>query len=704
MAQDVLTDLNKVRNIGIMAHIDAGKTTTTERILFYTGVNHKIGETHDGASTTDWMEQEKERGITITSAAVTCFWNKNQINIIDTPGHVDFTVEVERSLRVLDGAVAVFDAKEGVEPQSETVWRQADKYNVPRICFVNKMDKLGADFYFTVDTIISRLGAKPLVMQLPIGSESDFIGVVDLIEMRALVWPGDAKGDVTMGAKYEVQEIPADLQAKAEEYRAKLIETVAETDDVLLEKFFGGEEITVPEIKAAIRKLTVNNEIYPVLCGSAFKNRGVQPMLDAVIDYLPSPLDVPAIEAHNPRDEEQVIMRHADATEPFSALAFKVAVHPFFGRLTYVRVYSGRIDSGAQVVNSTKGKKERIGKIFQMHANKENPVDYVTAGNIYAVIGLKDTTTGDTLSDPDNQVVLESMTFPEPVIEVAIEPKTKADQEKLGTAIQKLAEEDPTFRTEQNQETGQTVIKGMGELHLDILVDRMKREFNVEANVGKPQVAYRETLRRPVEKYDYTHKKQTGGSGQFAKVQISLEPMEVTPETSYEFVNAVTGGRVPREYIPSVDAGIQDAMQVGVLAGFPTVGVKATLVDGAAHDVDSSEMAFKIAGSMAYKEAARKANPVLLEPLMAVEVRTPEEYMGDVIGDLNSRRGQIQSMEDASGVKVVRANVPLSEMFGYIGDLRSKTSGRAVYSMQFDSYAEVPKAVADEIVQKSKGE
>ena len=704
MAQDVLTDLNKVRNIGIMAHIDAGKTTTTERILFYTGVNHKIGETHDGASTTDWMEQEKERGITITSAAVTCFWNKNQINIIDTPGHVDFTVEVERSLRVLDGAVAVFDAKEGVEPQSETVWRQADKYNVPRICFVNKMDKLGADFYFTVDTIVSRLGAKPLVMQLPIGSESDFIGVVDLIEMRALVWPGDAKGDVTMGAKYEVQEIPADLQAKAEEYRAKLIETVAETDDVLLEKFFGGEEITVPEIKAAIRKLTVNNEIYPVLCGSAFKNRGVQPMLDAVIDYLPSPLDVPAIEAHNPRDEEQVIMRHADATEPFSALAFKVAVHPFFGRLTYVRVYSGRIDSGAQVVNSTKGKKERIGKIFQMHANKENPVDFVTAGNIYAVIGLKDTTTGDTLSDPDNQVVLESMTFPEPVIEVAIEPKTKADQEKLGTAIQKLAEEDPTFRTEQNQETGQTVIKGMGELHLDILVDRMKREFNVEANVGKPQVAYRETLRRTVEKYDYTHKKQTGGSGQFAKVQISLEPMEVTPETSYEFVNAVTGGRVPREYIPSVDAGIQDAMQVGVLAGFPTVGVKATLLDGAAHDVDSSEMAFKIAGSMAYKEAARKANPVLLEPLMAVEVRTPEEYMGDVIGDLNSRRGQIQSMEDASGVKVVRANVPLSEMFGYIGDLRSKTSGRAVYSMQFDSYAEVPKAVADEIVQKSKGE
>jgi len=704
VAQDVLTDLTKVRNIGIMAHIDAGKTTTTERILFYTGVNHKLGETHDGASTTDWMEQEKERGITITSAAVTCFWNKNQINIIDTPGHVDFTVEVERSLRILDGAVAVFDGKEGVEPQSETVWRQADKYNVPRICFVNKMDKLGADFYFTVETIVSRLGAKPLVLQLPIGAESDFVGVVDLVEMRALVWEGDSKGDVTMGAKYEVQEIPADLQAKAEEYRAALLETVAETDDVLLEKYFGGEELTVAEIKGAIRKLTIASEVYPVLCGSAFKNRGVQPMLDAVVDYLPSPLDVPAVQGHDVKDPEVILERHADAAEPFSALVSKIAVHPFFGRLTYIRVYSGALESGAQVINSTKGKKERIGKIFQMHANKEIPVPSVTAGHIYAVIGLKDTTTGDTLSDAANPIILESMTFPEPVIEVAIEPKTKADQEKLGTAIQKLAEEDPTFRTEQNVETGQTVIKGMGELHLDILVDRMKREFNVEANVGKPQVAYRETIRKTVEKYDYTHKKQTGGSGQFAKVQITIEPLEVTAEVSYEFVNAVTGGRVPREYIPSVDAGIRDAMQVGVLAGFPTVGVKATLVDGAAHDVDSSEMAFKIAGSMAYKEAARRANPVLLEPLMAVEVRTPEEYMGDVIGDLNSRRGQIQAMEDATGVKVVRALVPLSEMFGYVGDLRSKTSGRAVYSMSFDSYAEVPKAVADEIVQKSKGE
>ena len=705
MAQDVLTDLNKVRNIGIMAHIDAGKTTTTERILYYTGITHKIGEVHDGAATMDWMAQEQERGITITSAATTCFWNKHQINIIDTPGHVDFTVEVERSLRVLDGAVAVFDGKEGVEPQSETVWRQADKYDVPRICFVNKMDKLGADFYYTVDTIIKRLGAKPLVIQLPIGFENSFEGVVDLVEMRALTWRGDSKGDVELGAKYDIEEIPADLVEKANEYRAALLEVVAETDDTLLERFMEGDtDFSVAEIKAAIRKLTISSQIYPVLCGSAFKNRGVQPMLDAVVDYLPTPLDVPAIEAHDPRDEEKVILRHPDATEPFAALAFKVAVHPFFGRLTYIRVYSGRADSGAQLVNATKGKKERIGKIFQMHANKENPVDSVTAGHIYAVIGLKDTTTGDTLTDPTHQVVLESMTFPEPVIEVAIEPKTKADQEKLGLAIQKLAEEDPTFRTEQNIDTGQTVIKGMGELHLDILVDRMKREFGVEANVGKPQVAYRETIRRVVEKHDFTHKKQTGGSGQFAKIQISLEPMEVTAEKSYEFVNKVTGGRIPREYIPSVDHGIQDALQVGVLAGYPMVGVMAILLDGAAHDVDSSEMAFKIAGSMAFKEAARKADPVLLEPLMAVEVRTPEEYMGDVIGDLNSRRGQIQSMEDATGVKVIAAKVPLSEMFGYVGDLRSKTSGRAVYSMSFDSYSEVPRAVADEIIQKNKGE
>ena len=700
MAQDVLTDLNKVRNIGIMAHIDAGKTTTTERILFYTGITHKIGEVHDGAATMDWMEQEQERGITITSAATTCFWDKNQINIIDTPGHVDFTVEVERSLRVLDGAVAVFDGKEGVEPQSETVWRQADKYDVPRICFVNKMDKLGADFYFTVKTIIERLGAKPLVIQIPIGAESTFEGVVDIVQMKALTW----RGDVEMGSKYVVEDIPADLVDKANEYRTALLETVAETDEALMEKYFAGEELTIAEIKGAIRKLTISSQIYPVLCGSAFKNKGVQPMLDAVIDYLPSPLDVPAIIGSNPRNEEEKITREPKADGPFAALAFKVMTHPFFGRLTYIRVYSGKCDSGAQVVNSTKDRKERIGKMFQMHANKENPVEFATAGHIYAVIGLKDTTTGDTLCDGDNQVVLESMTFPKPVIDVAIEPKTKADQEKLGLAIQKLAEEDPTFRVEHDHETGQTVISGMGELHLDILVDRMRREFKVEANVGKPQVAYRETIKRVVEKYDYTHKKQTGGSGQFAKVQIKLEPMEVTEDKAYEFVNAVTGGRVPREYIPSVDAGIQDAMLVGTLAGYPVVGVKATLLDGAYHDVDSSEMAFKIAGSIAYKEAARLANPVLLEPLMAVEVRTPEEYMGDVIGDLNSRRGQIQSMDDASGVKVVRALVPLSEMFGYVGDLRSKTSGRAVYSMTFETYAEVPKAVADEIVQKNKGE
>jgi len=700
VALDVLTDLTKVRNIGIMAHIDAGKTTTTERILFYTGVNYKIGETHDGASTMDWMEQEQERGITITSAATTCYWKNNQINIIDTPGHVDFTVEVERSLRVLDGAVAVFDGKEGVEPQSETVWRQADKYDVPRICFVNKMDKLGADFYFTVKTIVDRLKAKPLVIQLPIGSENDFIGVVDLVEQRALVW----RGETALGEKYEIEEIPADLVEKAEQYRAELLEAVAETDDALLEKFLGGEELTVAEIKAGIRKLTVASQAYPVLCGSAFKNKGVQPMLDAVIDYLPTPLDVPAVEGHDAKDPELVIERHPDATEPFSALAFKVAAHPFFGKLTYVRVYSGKVAQGAQVLNSTKGKKERIGKLFQMHSNKENPVEEATAGHIYAFIGLKDVTTGDTLTDPSAPVVLESMTFPEPVIDVAIEPKTKGDQEKLSTAIQKLAEEDPTFRVKLDEETGQTVIGGMGELHLDILVDRMRREFKVEANVGKPQVAYRETIRRAVEKIDYTHKKQTGGSGQYAKVQMTFEPLDPAEGELYEFENKVTGGRVPREYIPSVDAGIQSAMQLGVLAGFPLVGVKAILLDGASHDVDSSEMAFKIAGSMILKEAVRKADPVLLEPVMAVEVRTPEDYMGDVIGDINSRRGMIQSMEDATGVKVIRAQVPLSEMFGYVGDLRSKTQGRAVYSMQFDSYAEVPRNVADEIIKKTRGE
>jgi len=700
VALDVLTDLKKVRNIGIMAHIDAGKTTATERILFYTGINYKIGETHDGSATMDWMEQEQERGITITSAATTCFWEGHQINIIDTPGHVDFTVEVERSLRVLDGAVAVFDGKEGVEPQSETVWRQADKYQVPRMCFVNKMDKLGADFYYTVQTIVDRLGAEPLVLQIPIGSESDFVGVIDLVYNRALVWHGDVK----IGQDYEIEEIPAELADKAEEWRSKLVERVAESDEELLEKYLGGEELTPEEIKAAVRKITLAGEVNPVLCGTAFKNKGVQPLLDAIVDYLPSPLDVPAIQAHDPKDEEKIIERHSDASEPFSALAFKVVSHPFFGRLTYVRVYSGEVKQGDMMLNATKGKKERVGKLFQMHANKENPVDHATAGHIYAMIGLKDTTTGDTLAAQDQPVLLESMTFPEPVISVAIEPKTKGDQEKLSTAIQKLAEEDPTFRVELDEETGQTIIKGMGELHLDILVDRMRREFKVEANVGKPQVAYRETIRRAVEKYDYTHKKQTGGSGQYAKVQLTFAPMDTSEGKMYEFENKVTGGRVPREYIPSVGAGIEEAMNQGVLAGYPMVGVKATLLDGAYHDVDSSEMAFKIAGSMAFKEASRKADPALLEPMMAVEVRTPEDYMGDVIGDLNSRRGQIQAMEDISGAKIVRALVPLSEMFGYVGDLRSKTQGRANYTMQFDSYAEVPKNVAEEIIKKTRGE
>ncbi len=700
MALDVLTDLTKVRNIGIMAHIDAGKTTTTERILFYTGINYKIGEVHDGAATMDWMEQEQERGITITSAATTTYWKDHQVNIIDTPGHVDFTVEVERSLRVLDGAVAVFDAKEGVEPQSETVWRQADKYRVPRICFVNKMDKVGADFFFTVRTMVDRLGAIPLVLQLPVGSESSFVGVVDLLRMKALTW----RGDTRKGEDYTVEEIPAELQEQAEKYRHELVEKVAESDDELMEKYLEGGELTVEELTAGIRALTVSGEVNPVLCGTAFKNKGVQPMLDAVVDFLPSPLDVPPVVGHKPGHEEVEVVRHADASEPFSALAFKVAVHPFFGKLTYVRVYSGEVPSGAQVVNSTKGRKERVGKLFQMHSNKENPVDRASAGHIYAFIGLKDTTTGDTLCDPSNQVVLESMTFPDPVINVAIEPRTKGDQEKLGTAIQKLAEEDPTFQVELDKETGQTIIKGMGELHLDILVDRMRREFRVEANVGKPQVAYRETIRRKVDKVEYTHKKQTGGSGQYAKVLVTVEPLDTAEGQLYEFVNEVTGGRVPREYIPSVDAGIQDAMQYGVLAGYPLVGLKATLVDGAYHDVDSSEMAFKIAGSMVLKEAVRKAEPVLLEPMMAVEVRTPEEYMGDVIGDINSRRGHISAMEDAAGAKVVRAVVPLSEMFGYVGDLRSKTQGRASYSMLFDSYAEVPRGVADEIVRKTRGE
>ena len=701
----MLKDLNKVRNIGIMAHIDAGKTTTTERILFYTGLNRKVGETHDGGATTDWMEQEKERGITITSAAVTCFWNNNQINIIDTPGHVDFTVEVERSLRVLDGAVAVFDGKEGVEPQSEQVWRQAAKYDVPRICFVNKMDKLGADFYYTVGTIVDRLGAKPLVMQLPIGAEDNFDGVVDLIDMKALMWPGK----VETGTPPQIEEIPEDLKDKAEEYREKLLEAVAESDEELMEKYFGGEELTKEEIQAAIRKMTIASEIYPVFCGTAYRNKGIEPILDAVVAYLPSPLDIGEVHGTSVNGEEE-LTRKPSVEEPFSALAFKIAVHPFFGKLTYVRVYSGQAIPGEQMLNSTKSKKERVGKLFQMHANKENPVEHADAGNIYAFIGLKETTTGDTLCNPDHPIILESMDFPDPVIQVAIEPKTKADQEKLGTAIQKLAEEDPTFTVQLDEETGQTVIGGMGELHLDVLVDRMKREFKVEANIGSPQVAYRETIRKKVESLDYTHKKQTGGSGQFAKVIVTIEPYSPDPEeleegesTSYKFENAVTGGRVPKEYIPSVDAGIQDAMQYGFLAGYPLVNIKATLEDGAYHDVDSSEMAFKLAGSQVLKEAVAKAKPVLLEPVMAVEVVTPEEYMGTVNGDISSRRGQVFAMEDRSGAKVVKAKVPLSEMFGYIGDLRSSTAGRANFTMVFDSYAEVPQSVAQEIIDERNG-
>ena len=700
MARDVLTDLTKVRNIGIMAHIDAGKTTTTERILFYTGINYKIGEVHDGAATMDWMAEEQKRGITITSAATTTFWGDTQINIIDTPGHVDFTVEVERSLRVLDGAVAVFDGKEGVEPQSEQVWRQADKYDVPRICFVNKMDKLGADFYFTVKTIRERLNARPLVLQLPIGSESDFEGVVDLVSMKALTW----RGDVKKGESYEIEEIPDDLKETAESYREQLVEAVAESDEELMEAYFGGAELTTEQIKAGIRKLTIDREAFPVLCGTAFKNKGVQPMLDAVVDYLPSPLDVPPVQGML-TDGETPAERKPSTQEPFAALVSKVAVHPFYGKLTYIRVYSGKVSQGQQILNSTRERKERIGKLFQMHSNKENPVDEAQAGHIYAVVGLKETTTGDTLCDAQNPLVLESMTFPEPVIDVAVEPKTKADQEKLSTAIQKLAEEDPTFRVHHDEETGQTVLSGMGELHLEVLVNRMKTDFKVEANIGKPQVAYRETIRKPVEKYEFTHKKQTGGSGQFARVIIALEPIEQTADSAtYEFENKVTGGRVPREYIPSVDEGAQDAMQYGVLAGYPLVGVKVTLLDGQYHEVDSSEMAFKVAGSMALKEAAAKASPAILEPVMAVEVITPEDYMGDVIGDLNSRRGQIQAMEERSGARVVKAQVPLSEMFGYVGDLRSKTQGRANYSMVFDSYAEVPASVAKEIIAKATGE
>ncbi|MFI6293389.1 elongation factor G [Nonomuraea sp. NPDC050790] len=699
MAATTALDLAKVRNIGIIAHIDAGKTTTTERILFYTGINYKIGEVHDGAATMDWMEQEQERGITITSAATTAEWDGHTINLIDTPGHVDFTIEVERNLRVLDGAVTVFDGVAGVEPQSETVWRQADRYGVPRICFVNKMDRVGAEFHRCVDMMVSRLAATPAVVQLPWGVEAGFKGVIDLIRMKGLLWSEEA----AKGEMYDIVDIPADHAEIAREWRDKLVETIAENDDELMELFLEAQEPTEEQLIAAIRRATLSGSVNPVLTGTAFKNKGVQPLLDAIVAYLPAPTDIPAFKGHAVGNEDEVIERHADADEPFAALAFKIMSDPHLGKLTYLRIYSGTLDTGSTVLNSVKGRKERIGKIYQMHANKREERPSAHAGQIVAVMGLKDTTTGHTLCDVANPVVLESMNFPAPVINVAVEPKTKGDQDKLSTAIQRLAEEDPTFRVQRDEETGQTILSGMGELHLEIMIDRMKREFKVDANIGRPQVAYRETIRRKVEKVDYTHKKQTGGSGQFARVIINLEPLGEGND-GYEFENKVSGGRVPREYIPSVDAGAQEAAEFGVLAGYPMVGVKVTLTDGAAHDVDSSEMAFKIAGSMAFKEAARKADAVLLEPMMAVEVTTPEDYMGDVIGDLNGRRGQIQSMDERAGARVITALVPLSEMFGYVGDLRSKTQGRASYSMQFDSYAEVPPGIAKEIVAKARGE
>ncbi len=693
--------LDRTRNIGIMAHIDAGKTTTTERILFYTGKTYKIGEVHEGGATMDWMEQEQERGITITSAATTAFWTntvnntEHRIQIIDTPGHVDFTVEVERSLRVLDGAVAVFDGVAGVEPQTETVWRQANKYNVPRMCFVNKMDRMGADFYGALASIQDRLEAKTAVIQLPIGAEADYKGIVDLVTMKAWIWAGE-----DLGASWDVVDIPADMQDKADEYREMLIDVLSETNDEIMEKFLEGDELSPELIRAALRDATINHGVIPVLNGTAFKNKGVQPLLDAVCFYMPSPLDLPPVTGENRKGEE--ITRKPDVNEPFSALAFKIMTAPHVGKLTYFRVYSGKLEKGGTVYNSRSGDKERIGRLLEMHANDQIEQEAVFAGDIVAGIGIKNTRTGDTLSDPSDPIVLESLEFPDPVIHVAVEPKTKADQDKMGKALFALSEEDPTFQVRTDEETAQTIISGMGELHLEVLVDRMMREFKVEANVGKPQVAYRETITQPVEGYTYLHKKQTGGTGQYAKIVLTLTPSG--PGGGFEFTDKITGGRVPKEYIPSVGHGVADAMTNGILAGFPMVDIHVSLDDGDYHDVDSSEMAFKIAGSMALKEAVRKADPVLLEPMMAVEVRTPEDYMGDVIGDINSRRGQIQGMEDISGAKVVRGLVPLSEMFGYVGDLRSKTQGRASFSMEFDSYAEVPKSVAEEIVKKTRGE
>lgn len=678
-----------------MAHIDAGKTTTTERILYYTGVSYKIGEVHEGTAVMDWMPQEQERGITITSAATTCFWRDKRINIIDTPGHVDFTIEVERSLRVLDGAVAAFDSVNGVEPQSETVWRQADKYRVPRIAFMNKMDRVGADFFMSVQTMIDRLGANPVAIQIPIGAEDKFRGSVDLVTMKAVVFK-----DETLGAKFEVQDIPADLLPKAKEYREKMIEALSDVDDVVMEKFLNGEQPTEAELKAAIRKGTISMKMYPVICGSAFKNKGVQLLLDAVVDYLPSPLDIPPVKGIDPRSGEEVERKPSDA-EPFSAMAFKIMTDPFVGQLTFLRVYSGTLKSGSYVYNSTKGMRERVGRLLKMHANKREEIQEIYSGDICAAVGLKSSLTGHTLCDESKPVILEEMIFPEPVISVAIEPKTKADQEKLGLSLQKLMQEDPSFRVVTDQETGQTIIKGMGELHLEIIVDRLMREFKVDANVGKPQVAYRETVRKKVSA-EGKYIRQTGGRGQYGHAIIELEPQE--PGKGFEFVNKVVGGSVPKEYVAPIQKGIEEAMESGVLAGYPVVDVKVTLTDGSYHDVDSSEMAFKIAGSMAFKEGARKATPTLLEPIMAVEVVCPEEYMGDIIGDLNSRRGRVQGMNMRGSARVITAQVPLSEMFGYATDIRSATQGRATYTMQFAHYEEVPKNISEQIIAKVKGD
>jgi elongation factor G len=685
------TPLERYRNIGIMAHIDAGKTTTTERILYYTGRSYKIGEVHEGTATMDWMEQEQERGITITSAATTCFWNDHRINIIDTPGHVDFTIEVERSLRVLDGAVAVFDSVAGVEPQSETVWRQADKYRVPRICFVNKMDRIGADFFRCVAMIRERLGATPVVLNLPVGVESDYVGNIDLLYRRAVVWKDD-----TLGAEFEFRPIPAELEAQAAEYRHALIEAVVEFDDAVLERYLGGEEPDPETLKRCIRKGALSHKLVPVLCGSAFKNKGVQPLLDAVVDYLPSPLDVPPIQGIKP-GTEAIVERRSDDREPFAALAFKIMSDPFVGTLTFIRVYSGVVESGSYMMNTVKGQRERIGRILQMHANTREEVKDARAGDIVALVGLKNTTTGDTLSDVERQVILERMDFPDPVIEVAVEPKTKADQERLSTALAKLAAEDPSFRVGVDAESAQTVIKGMGELHLEIIVDRLKREFKVDANVGAPQVAYRETITRPAE-VDYTHRKQTGGAGQFARVRLVFEPGE--RGSGFVFNNKVVGGSVPREYVPGVQKGLASAIETGVIAGFPMVDLTATLVDGAYHEVDSSVMAFEIAARAAFREAAAKAGPALLEPVMSVEVVTPEDYMGDIIGDLNSRRGHITGMQPRANAQVITAMVPLATMFGYVNTLRSLSQGRAQFTMTFDHYEPVPQVVAHEIQAK----